>query len=169
MKLLLFIIATAMSFAGCRSIRPDAVNEMPDEMLTTQLQQVIDKIPTGFEDIKEKKVSIDAGKDAYSSTITLHGTFDNQITELTGRPCFMAKIADVKTEEQAKQLVMKWTEKLEISLHNLETKKVSFRTGGTKSELVEGTALFLSESHGVSVIWRKYPESNIFNVMVRVI
>lgn len=169
MKSLLFIITTALIFAGCSSTRRAAENEMADTVLTAQLQQVIDQIPTEFASLKDKQLSPDVSTTAYSSTITLHGTFANQITEHGGRLCFIGKIAEVKTAELASQLVKQWTKKVEICLRNLETKEVPYRTGGAKSELVEGTVLFLSESHGVSVIWSKHPELNIFNVMVRVI
>ena len=171
MRLIFFSIGTVITFACCNSTHniSTATGNISDTILGEQLQKVIDLIPTEFASLKDKQLSHEVNTTAYSSTITLHGTFDNQIVERVGRPYYVGKIAEMKTEEQATQLVKHWIRKLGTCLHNLETKKVPYRTGGTQSELRDGTYFFMNDSHGVSVFWSKYPDSKTFNVMISVI
>lgn len=171
MRLLLLAICTIMTFTFCNSTRDISTKtgDISETILAEQLQKVINLIPTGFESFKDKQLTHELSTTAYSSTFTLHGTYDNQIGEVSGRPCYMGKIAEMKTEEEATKLVKLWITKVEASMHNLETKKVPYRTGGTQSELLDGTYFFLNDSHGVSVYWSKDPDSEIFHVMISVV
>jgi len=171
MKHLLLAIGTIMTFTFCNSTRDISTTtvDISETILTEQLQKVINLIPTGFESLKYKQLTRKLSTTPYSSTFTLHGTYDNQVGDLSGRPCYRGKIAEMKTEEEATLLVKRWITKVGASMHNLETKKVPYRTGGTQSELVDGTYFFLNDSHGVSVCWSEDPDSEIFNIIISVV
>ncbi len=171
MRQFLFTICTFITFTYCNSTHniSNTFGANYDKVLAGQLQEVINVIPKEFEIFKGKELSNYEGVTVYSSTLTLHETSANIIEDLGGRPCYTAKIAEKKTEEQAMQLVENWITKVGTCIGTSVLQQTHYRRGGTKSELQDGTVFFVDKNHGVKVYWSKEPNAEIYNVMITVV
>lgn len=177
MRLLLFAICTLITCTFCNStdgankhdLADNALTDSCDTVFAQQLQQVIDLIPTGFASLRGKELVLDHGETAYTSTITIKETTHNKIGDISGRPYYMAKVAEKVTEEEAKRIVKLWKTKVATCLKTPAPQLIPYRTGGGKSELRDGTLFLLNEQHGVSVYWTNDVDTEIYDVVIAVI
>lgn len=136
---------------------------------TVPLKTIIAEAPNDFHSFRGELNTTAEDDSFYSSTVTIEGSKNNEISKLTGKLTqYHAYIADSATKKKAKQLVELWRAKIkaaspdyfEESVHSTVQKRTS--TGYRFSKVIA------KELYSISIVCSKREIDNYYWVLLTV-
>jgi hypothetical protein len=127
----------------------------------TQLKKVIADAPADFESYRKEKVQEIGSDVVYASKMNLQGTTENKINRFSDGSSFMATIASVLSEKQAKTQVDEWKRRLE-SILGKGYEVMPYRNDN-KESLSEGYIL-IGDKNTLTIDYINYKNEQNYNI-----
>ena len=128
---------------------------------SSQLKKIIADAPSGFKSYKKEMVQQKDSDVVYASKMNLYGTTENKINSFSDGSSYMATIATVPSEKEAKLLVEKWKGKL-LSILGKGYEMVPYNNSN-KQTLNEGYIL-MGEKNSLTIDYINYEDEQKYNV-----